>query len=443
VATFTNADGSFDWTSQHVNITSKAMNKVFRIRFNAMGVNTLDILNWFVDNIHVYRVCEAPTDLTSTVLAPDMNDVELTWTSPAGGSISEWISWHNGTYWGGVGYGVPAVWNAAARWEPQQLAGFDGASVTQIAFIPRDMTGTFKVQVWAGGDISGPDELVAEQTVTSFETGVWNTITLTTPVMIDVTRNLWVGIEINDAGTGYPAGADRGPAIAGFGDMIGDASGWVSMSVAYGLDYNWMIQAYVVSVDGAVMPLGIPVEKPEGNASLTPQVSVNAVATHPVLHSTNASRAVSGYNIWRNENGGEYGIIDFSPETTYLDGGPLTTGSIYCYMVQAVYEGGDGDYCESAPSNEACEVWAVGIDDPSGSTSFNLYPNPANDHVFIATSGDLKRVTVYNAIGQLIMDEITTGRQYELNTAGYTIGVYMVRVETASGVTTRTLAIQR
>jgi hypothetical protein len=52
-------------------------------------------------------------------------------------------------------------------------------------------------------------------------------------------------------------------------------------------------------------------------------------------------------------------------------------------------------------------------------------------------------VTVYNALGQLVIDQITTGKQYELNTAAYTIGVYMVRVETAAGVTTRTLTIQR
>ena len=46
-------------------------------------------------------------------------------------------------------------------------------------------------------------------------------------------------------------------------------------------------------------------------------------------------------------------------------------------------------------------------------------------------------------LGQLVVDEITTGKQYELSTSSYTIGVYMVRVETAEGVTTRTLTIQR
>jgi len=89
-------------------------------------------------------------------------------------------------------------------------------------------------------------------------------------------------------------------------------------------------------------------------------------------------------------------------------------------------------------------VTTVGIGDPNANaSSFSMYPNPADDHVFITTSGDLKRVTVYNALGQLVIDQITTGKQYELKTATYTIGVYMVRVETEAGVTTRTLTVQR
>ncbi len=115
---------------------------------------------------------------------------------------------------------------------------------------------------------------------------------------------------------------------------------------------------------------------------------------------------------------------------------------MYCYMVSAVWAS-ETDLCESPFSNEACVLWTRITDPNANSGSFSLYPNPANDHVYITSSDDLKRVTVYNALGQLVMDEITTGKQYELKTAGYTIGVYMVRVETAAGVTTRTLTIQR
>ena len=64
VADYSNVDGSFDWTSEHINIKAQAMNKVFKVRFHAMGINSINILSWFVDNIHIYRACDGATDLT-------------------------------------------------------------------------------------------------------------------------------------------------------------------------------------------------------------------------------------------------------------------------------------------------------------------------------------------------------------------------------------------
>ena len=137
-------------------------------------------------------------------------------------------------------------------------------------------------------------------------------------------------------------------------------------------------------------------------------------------------------------------MIDCTTETSYLDpeSSPVI-GGLYCYMVRAVWEGAT-DQCESAFTDEVCDIWTgIGDNANAGVGSFNLYPNPANEHVFITTTGDLKRVTVYNALGQLVMDEITTGKQYELTTAGYTIGCIHCPRGNAEGVTTRTLTIRR
>jgi hypothetical protein len=255
-----------------------------------------------------------------------------------------------------------------------------------------------------------------------------------------VTNELWVGYYVN-AQTGFPAGCDDGPAIDGYGNMM-NFGGWQTLlQINPELDYNWNIQVHVQSVTGATMPLAVATQdlvSPQGILSLDPNYT-NAGQTINTV--SNGSRELSGYNIYRKYEDGEYELIDFTAENTYTDAS-LQNG-LYCYMVTAVWES-ETDQCESGYSNETCEVLNVGLNDPNAnSASFSLYPNPANDHVFIATSGDLKRVTVYNALGQLVVDEIVTGQQYELTTASYTIGVYMVRVETAAGVTTRTLTIQR
>jgi hypothetical protein len=270
--------------------------------------------------------------------------------------------------------------------------------------------------------------------------GQWNYVALTTPVPIDVTQELWVGYYINTT-TGYPAGVDDGPAIDGYGNMM-NYGGWQTLiQINPDLNYNWNIAAHVMTVSGATMPLSKTTE-PYHNADGMSFVSnPNAVQTNQVFAAGNGSRELTGYNIYRSTEGGEYEMIDFTTETTYTDAG--IPNALYCYVVSAVWAS-ETDMCESAFTNETCEILNVSITDPNATAgSFSLYPNPADDHVYITTSGDLKRVTVYNALGQLVMDEITTGKQYELSTAGYTIGVYMVRVETAAGVTTRTLTIQR
>jgi hypothetical protein len=283
--------------------------------------------------------------------------------------------------------------------------------------------------------------MVVDQVVTPI-IGQWNTATLTTPVPIDITQELWVGYYINTP-TGYPAGVDDGPAIDGYGDMM-NFGGWQTLlQINPDLDFNWNISAHVMTMAGVSMPLGRTTEPYNNAGGLSYVSNPNPVQAHQVFAPGDGSRELSGYNVYRSDNEIDYVLIDFTTGTTYVDSQDgLIIGTNYCYMVSAVWTS-ETDQCESAFSNVACDVW-TSINDPKANAgSFNLYPNPASDHVYITTSGDLKRVTVYNALGQLVTDEITTGKQYELSTTSYTIGVYMVRVETAAGVTTRTLTIQR
>jgi hypothetical protein len=441
VAQYSNADGSFGWMSEHLNIRPHAMNKVFKIRFLATGMNSIHLLRWNVDNIHVYRACDAPTELTA-VASGNMQGIVLNWEGPGIPGVDEWIHWDDGVNSGNsIGTGQAVEFDVAARWTPAQLAMYEGASVTQIAFFPAEAQCTYKVRVWIG---AGAANLVADQAVASPIIGQWNYVTLTTPVPVNIAQELWVGYYVN-AQTGYPAGVDDGPAIDGFGNMM-NFGGWQTLlQINPALDYNWNIAAHLQTVAGVMMPLSKSVAPYNNAAGLSFVSNPSIVSVNREFTPANSgSRELTGYNIYRNKDGAGYVMYDYTTETTYLDtDDDLVVGSNYCYVVSAVWTS-ETDMCESGYSNEDCDVWtSIGDNDNVTSGSFSLYPNPADDHVTITTSGDLKRVTVYNALGQLVVDQITTGKQYELKTAGYTIGVYMVRVETAAGVTTRTLTIQR
>jgi hypothetical protein len=436
VATYNNLDGNIGWTSEHLNIRAYAMGNVFKVRFTAMGMNSLDILSWFVDNIHVYRTCDAPTDLAAeAVYGMAKNDILLTWTPPAGGSVDEWIHWDDGTNFNSIGTGAAVEFDVAARWEPAQLVNYDGAAVTEVAFFPAEEAATYSVRIWLG---AGPANLVVDQPVAAPLINQWNYVTLDTPVPIDISQELWVGYYVNTT-TGFPAGTDAGPAIDGYGNMM-NFGGWQTLlQINPDLDYNWNIQAHVVTISGDAMQLSpLPTESYTESGQLN--LNANHSAVQPVFAPQSGTRMLAGFNIYHMPEGGEYSLLDYveEPADQYLHE-DVDLDMIHCYMITAVYSS-DIDFCESDYTPEVC-VDVVGLEELP-SSSFVMYPNPAVDYAAIESSSDLQRVTVYNALGQLILDEVTSGNKYELNTASYKTGAYLIRVETSEGVSTRVLTIR-
>ncbi len=84
VKQFTN-NGDFDWTAQHIDISTLAKNKVFSIRFRANGVLSGDIYYWAVDNVKIYvqYSFNPPLNLIAAAEGTPKNDIKLTWSAPS------------------------------------------------------------------------------------------------------------------------------------------------------------------------------------------------------------------------------------------------------------------------------------------------------------------------------------------------------------------------
>ena len=338
--------------------------------------------------------------------------------------------WDSGVNTGNsIGTNSAVEFDVAARWEPAQLAVYEGASVTQVTFVPSEAQCTYNIRIWVG---AGAANLVVDQPVSNRGDRPVERSDADHPC----TGRHYPGIMgrlLCQCPDGLPGRMRRRPTSRWLWQHDGNFGGWQTLlQINPELTFNWNIAAHLVTVTGVTMPLSksiAPYETPAVSFAANP--SPDQVVRE--FSAGNGSRELTGYNIYRNADGGEYMMLDYTTETTYLDtDDDLISGTYYCYMVSAVWAS-ESDMCESAFSNEDCELWGTSITDPNATTgSFSLYPNPADDHVFIATTEDLKRVTVYNALGQLVTDEITTGKQYELTTSGYTIGVYMIRVETSA-----------
>ena len=186
--------------------------------------------------------------LTTCSLEGDLENVRI----KAGLSIKKWITHSRGnSYHTAIGSssGNAVIFTVAQRFTPSQLADLNvtGAKLTRISFMPNEANATYSVRVWTGGSVSGggvynPGTLVYSGAVlsgSSLRLRSWNDVTLTTPVTIPSNQELWIGYHINTQG-GYPAGADVGPRVEGFGDVILWNNVWTTMTP----NYNWMLRGF-------------------------------------------------------------------------------------------------------------------------------------------------------------------------------------------------------
>jgi hypothetical protein len=84
----------------------------------------------------------------------------------------------------------------------------------------------------------------------------------------------------------------------------------------------------------------------------------------------------------------------------------------------------------------------VGVNEVAAeNTNFSIYPNPVQNELNINSVVSLKNVSIFNAIGQEIMNENVSGNHYKVNTASYNKGVYFVQIESEKGKSTKKFVV--
>ena len=431
------------------------------IRFTAKGMNSFDVINWNVDNIYVYRQCEAPSELDGDYYWTEQDDfgAAINWEAPEIPVPPQgWIRWDDGVLFSGIGLTDGGDFVVAARWDAGQLIDYQGTSITQLQLAPNDEGFDYIViKIWKGANAG---TLLWESGQESPTGGVWNTYTISPAIPLDVDDELWIGYDIVGQPAGsFPAGTDAGPAVAGYGDKISlDGVSWDNLS-DFGLDYNWSLAAYVETQDGVVDVITPLVEDRQFSNESTDLSRGEARETGIAFEDTEGTRDFMGFNIYRQgPDDTAYELIDFVAyeegelEYEYLDEDPFgDDGYPYevCYQVTAVWES-ETDYCESMPATSVIPIYdyvcimVTGIDNPLAGDLTALYPNPASDRVNVTSSHEMQRITVVNYVGQVVYDaELNDDHQITLNTSTFDAGVYVVRLSTDKGVVTKRLTITK
>ncbi len=278
-----------------------------------------------------------PQNLVGSII--NDNEVLLQWEPP---QLDTVIRWGDGINADGIGLAGVSDWYVSARWDGSNLAPFTGMYLTAVEFFPTSTMGAeYTIKVWKG---ENADTLMAEQPVLTYIPNQWNTVALDNPVQIDSTQDLWIGYQIIESQVGdFPAGIDAGPAVPFYGDLISmDAVNWDSMSIGFGLDYNWNI-AGVLSANIGGKPLAQPLYLSKMPIHPTEGIHVLKGGLPPPFNREykNSKAGLLGYNVYRDAQQINSSTI---PDTFYTE--QLPPSGTYEYYVTAVY-----DECESEPSN--------------------------------------------------------------------------------------------
>ena len=323
---------------------------------------------------------------------------------------SEWLQYDDGNMQESLGSESLSTFYWGVMFPAEKLADYAGTSLTKVLLYDYvyeefyDGVNNLSVEIYYGGSIA-PELLIHAEQYAGTGAGEFAEVELSYPLPVSGEENIWVVLKSNEAGK-FPA------AIA---NDCGDKNGrWASIDgevwediAGLGINGTFMIRAFVTNERGV-------------SKSIDPSTR---------------DLTLKYYNIYRGTTLDNIEYVASTTDKTYFD--EIEKGSYY-YQVTAVYEE-NGEECESAPARAyydysqnyvLVEVTSVEENDING---LMIYPNPTNGNLNINVEA-MRRVTIANALGQVVYDQEVDGDNTIINMAQYQTGVYMVRITTDNGV---------
>jgi len=328
---------------------------------------------------------------------------------------------------GSVGLMIPSDMTAAMRFTPEDLAAsriVSGATITKIALgvgVDLNYVNSVEIRIWEGGSsITDAGELVYTQSIpnfASFSENAMNEVTLTIPFVIDATKELRIGYGFYAVNWAFPIGRDKGPVVAGKGDIFKSSNvaggSWISTYEAMDWDYNYSIKAFICKPCKSVNDL-----------------SSEKINDSSVLLSWTAPEGdleIDGYHIFRNDTLLTTALIT---TTSYLDEN-LPVGE-YEYYVITHYANG----CISDSSNHIIETVALGVKNIENRTV--IYPNPTTKELSVTSyQFSIESIEVFDVFGKNANIKFSSfGEARMANISHLPSGIYFIRITTERNVFT-------
>lgn len=315
------------------------------------------------------------------------------------------------------------------KWTKNEIKDFNKKKIISVKFIPI-RNNSYEVYITQG------ENRIYTQKIINPTYSKTNTIVLTTPFVIDASKDLIIAIYVSQHSQSekeYPAVCDGGPAVQGKGNIWSyDAKEWKNLydnkvNNPNECDFNFFIAATVSSKEGDI-------PKSVRTAEETTLLSSSA-GTMPELRATILSETpeplsfrsltpapfpeVTGYTVYR--DGDKIATVNASPQR-YLDNEP--DKKTYYQVAAIYYNEFEGELSEPV-SIDPLTNELIDKDEPI------LYPTIFSNQIEIRGLYQAKSIDIFNATGKLCLrihkpDNI-------INTQSLHPGIYFFRIYIEDG----------
>ena len=357
---------------------------------------------------HVIK-CKAPKNLygVSALESDGRIGTKLEWPYTLHGE--DWLYYDNGIVSTALGLaGSPIYWGV--MFPGEELEFYNGLLMTKVSVFDYE-SNEGNILIYYGGD-EAPELLIHTQPYSCTGTKSFVEFDLLSPIPVDASMNLWV--VFNSTNGFYPAAICEDTGKKNGRWMSPDGENWADISTTPDLAGTFMIRAFVTS----------------------------NLRNEPVALGQERDVTFSHYNLYRGTSLENFELIAQPTVGNYFD--EVKKGTYY-YQVTATYFE-DGVECESEPANAYLDpsnnyiVINVTSIEEDGVGIVMLYPNPTNSNLNVKAEG-LKRITVINTLGQIVLDKNANSDNEILDMSRYDAGIYMVRIVTENGMTTQRVSV--
>jgi len=240
------------------------------------------------------------------------------------------------------------------------------------------------LKIWEGGSsVTDAGTLVVDQPIdiSTINDEAWTTIDLTTPWVIDASKELRIGYGATHSAGTFPILFDDGPRVPNKSDLL-YAGSWTTLYDA--LSYN-------------------------RNAAIKAGIESEVILPEVVL-----------YHVYQDD-------VKFGEtETTTFTATENIKGE-HEYCIVAEYNTG----ALSAKECKVIECKDISIKDHE--MTFSIFPNPANNNITIESTTPFNKVEIVNFLGQTVYSQNNNGETTNIDVSNLNGGIYFVRIVTETG----------